>query len=601
MVIGEYPSDYMTQYTEKFGKYVLLDKVATGGMAELYRAKLTGAGGFEKLIAIKKILQHLNEEEKLVASFVDEAKLAAFLHHPNIVQIYDFGCMDDIYYIAMEYLAGKDLRYTIKKALEQDVKIELDVILYVIMCLCDGIEYAHTLKDFAGNPLHIIHRDIGPQNLIMTYDGQVKIIDFGIAKAATQTTSTQVGTIKGKVAYMSPEQAGGNVVDHRSDIFSIGIILYELLTRTKMYKGDTFEALAKARDAKFDSLAELNPELPDALYHIVEKALEKDPDLRYQSAHEMYVDIERFMSENSLKVSQRDLAAYMNELFLEESRTEECKIRKFIHPDANDNTEQDNNHFDKYMAKEDGDEFQSTVNMNVSFAKRIIKPIVSLLLLIIISVSAYILFHDKVFLMAVPKSTEKNDSAVNIQTYEIMLKEKKYAEAATKIEAELLRQPGSEIALSGLYSKALTGIASGLQKDERNKSIELFEKAVRLDRSNSEAAIKLGSLFTKMKKNRKAIKYYTIASGFDKENPDIYFNLGYNYAIVNDYGKAREMYMSVVRLAPAFVDEAYFNIALIDDKIGRRKDAVLNLKAALKANPANKNAKKYLKRLTTIK
>ena len=193
----------------QFGKYILLDRIATGGMAELYRAKITGSEGFEKVIAIKKILPHLTREESLISSFIDEAKLAAFLQHPNIVQIYDFGEMEDSYFLAMEYLFGKDLKFIIEKSKEMQNPIELEDALLITTQICNGLFYAHNLKDFHGKPLNIIHRDIGPQNIFITFDGQVKIIDFGIAKAANQSTITQSDLIKGKVAYMSPETGPG--------------------------------------------------------------------------------------------------------------------------------------------------------------------------------------------------------------------------------------------------------------------------------------------------------------------------------------------------------------------------------------------------------
>jgi serine/threonine protein kinase len=204
---------------QKFGKYQLLDKIATGGMAELYRAKLTRAEGFEKLIAIKKILPHLSCEGELVKAFVDEAKLAALLQHENIVQIYDFGNLEGEYFIAMEYLFGKDLRSIIRKAEERNMSIGLENTLYLVSQICAGLDYSHNLKDLQGKPLNIIHRDINPQNIFITYEGQVKLIDFGIAKAASHNTTTHEGLIKGKLAYMSPEQANGEVIDHRSDIF----------------------------------------------------------------------------------------------------------------------------------------------------------------------------------------------------------------------------------------------------------------------------------------------------------------------------------------------------------------------------------------------
>jgi serine/threonine protein kinase len=189
---------------KKFGKYQLLQKIAVGGMAELYRSKVTRAHGFEKLVAIKKILPHLTD------------------------QGYDFGSIDDEYFIAMEYLFGKDLRKLTHKVKKTAAPLGLENTLYIVSRICAGLDYSHNLKDLQGKPLNIIHRDINPQNIFLTYEGQIKIIDFGIAKAASHNSTTHEGLIKGKLAYMSPEQATGKTIDHRSDIFSTGIILYEL-------------------------------------------------------------------------------------------------------------------------------------------------------------------------------------------------------------------------------------------------------------------------------------------------------------------------------------------------------------------------------------
>ena len=268
----------------QFGKYRLLDKIAVGGMAELYRAKLTGVQGFEKLIAIKKILPNLSEEDNLITSFIDEAKLAALLHHENIVQIYDFGNMDNEYFIAMEFLFGKDLRTIRKAANNRELPLGMGYILYIISRICAGLDYSHNLKDLQGKPLNIIHRDINPQNILVTYEGQVKIIDYGIAKAASQNNKTRENLIKGKLAYMSPEQANGQTIDHRSDIFSTGIILYELLADRRMFEGETMHVLSLVREAHYDPPEEVIPDLPAKLNQILHRALAKDPDERYQSA-----------------------------------------------------------------------------------------------------------------------------------------------------------------------------------------------------------------------------------------------------------------------------------------------------------------------------
>jgi serine/threonine protein kinase/tetratricopeptide (TPR) repeat protein len=311
----------------RFGKYLLLDKIATGGMAELYRAKITGVQGFEKLIAIKKILPHLAHEEDLVECFIDEAKLAALLNHQNIVQIYDFGSLEGTYYIAMQYLFGKDLRRILSKAEKKGMGMGLEYGLYIASRICSGLEYAHNLKDFQGKPLRLIHRDISPQNILITYEGDVKIVDFGIAKAAARSTLTQAGMIKGKVAYMSPEQAGGEVIDYRSDIFSAGILLYELTTGKRMFQGETMEVLSKVREGRFDP-PETVAELPERVCGVLHKALARDPDQRYQTCAEMMTDLEACIHELSLWPTSSGLGRIMRALFEEEIAEEEKAIQR---------------------------------------------------------------------------------------------------------------------------------------------------------------------------------------------------------------------------------------------------------------------------------
>ena len=312
----------------RFGKYILLDKLAVGGMAELYRAMITGVQGFEKLIAIKKILPHLATEEELVRSFIDEAKLAALLHHQNIVQIYDFGSLGESYFIAMEYLLGKDCRIIKSKAKEKNLPIELQNAIFIVSRICSGLNYAHKLKDFQGKPLNIIHRDISPQNIIITYEGDVKIVDFGIAKAANQASMTQFGMIKGKVAYMSPEQAAGKTIDQRSDIFACGILLYELVTGKRMFSGDTMHILANVRDAEFTKPEEAKKDLPEKLLKVLYKALEKEADQRYQTCGDMLTDLEECACRLDVHPTAHGFSRYMKTLFAEEIAAEELHLQK---------------------------------------------------------------------------------------------------------------------------------------------------------------------------------------------------------------------------------------------------------------------------------
>ncbi len=343
---------------EKFGKYFLLDPIATGGMAELHRAKITGEEGFEKVIAMKKILPHLVNEEKLVKAFIDEARLAAFLQHENIVRIFDFGKMENDYFIAMEYLNGKNLQFLIKKSQQKGSPLGKENILHIISCMCNGLHYAHTQKNFKGEPLNIIHRDISPPNIFISYEGEVKIIDFGVAKAASQNSSTRMGVIKGKVAYMSPEQAEGGKIDSRSDIFAIGSIFYELLAGTPLYQGDTMQVLAKARNADFKPPEKIIPDLEQGLLKILQRSLAKNPDHRYQSCGEMLADIEKLILEAFLRPATWSLARYMKNLFNKEIAREEIVMQDVLELAGNGG-------FDAFnKSSQEADGYQNTVTLD---------------------------------------------------------------------------------------------------------------------------------------------------------------------------------------------------------------------------------------------
>ncbi len=318
------PEDYTPA---RFGKYLLLDKIASGGMAELYRAKMRGDEGFEKLIAIKKVLPHLVNEKRLIEAFIDEARLAAFLQHENIIRTYDFGRMGEDFFIAMEYLFGKNLRLITDKAREAGRPLPLSEILFIMAAAADGLDYSHKLKDFSGTPLRLIHRDVSPPNLFVTYDGQVKVVDFGVAKAASRNTQTQLGVIKGKLAYMSPEQAEGGEIDHRTDVFALGAVLYELLTGQRMFAGDTMQVLALVREGRYRPPEEVAPDLPPVLCDIVKKACVKELSRRYETCGRMLADIENAMDELSLRPTGRSLGRTMVRLFAADIPAEEEAMR----------------------------------------------------------------------------------------------------------------------------------------------------------------------------------------------------------------------------------------------------------------------------------
>ncbi|MCX6555871.1 MAG: protein kinase [Candidatus Aminicenantes bacterium] len=279
------------------GDYVLLGLIARGGMAEIYKAKKKGVKGFEKIIAIKKILSGYGEDDKYIEMLVDEAKIAAELSHPNIIQIYDLGRKDNYYFIAMEYVLGKDLRETQSRLREKDQWFPEEISLFLCIKILEALNYAHKAKDSHGHALEIVHRDVSPPNILISYNGDVKLTDFGISKASIKMHQTISGALKGKLLYMSPEQARGEgTIDCRSDLYSVGVVLFELLTSRKLFL-DTSEmgVLKKVQNGEILNPREINPNIDPALEKIILKSLNKAPDKRYQSAAAMIADLETFM------------------------------------------------------------------------------------------------------------------------------------------------------------------------------------------------------------------------------------------------------------------------------------------------------------------
>ncbi len=301
--------------TGSFGRYTLLEKIAAGGMAEVFKARMRGEEGFEKIVAIKRILPHMADNDDFITMFVDEAKLAAQLTHNNIIHIYDLGKVEQYHYIAMEYVEGKDLRSILKLGSERDFALPPELALFVASKIANALDYAHRRLGIDGKELNLVHRDVSPQNILISFEGDIKLCDFGIAKAATKVSQTQTGALKGKLQYMSPEQAWGKKIDRRTDIFSLGIVLFEMLTGERLFTGDTdLTILEQVRDAKVVAPSTRNPDVPKKVDQIVLKALAKNPQDRYQNASELERDINQVLYSYQPTPGPADLAIYMHRL-----------------------------------------------------------------------------------------------------------------------------------------------------------------------------------------------------------------------------------------------------------------------------------------------
>jgi serine/threonine protein kinase len=298
-----------------------------GGMAEVFLAKSFGAAGFERLLVIKKILPHLAEDEEFITMFIDEARIASTLTHSNIIQINELGKEDNDYYIAMEYMMAKDLSRIHEKISRQKRAVPIPIVVLIASRICEGLEYAHRKKDSDGKSLDIIHRDISPGNVLVSYDGDVKLIDFGIAKAQNRMGRTTAGTLKGKFGYMSPEQVRGMPLDHRSDIFSVGILVYELLTGERLFGAESdFGTLEKVRNAQVEPPTTYNSKIPAELERVVMQALARDPEERYDWASDMQEDLVRFLMQDGSLTTSKSLAAFMRDMFKRELKKENERL-----------------------------------------------------------------------------------------------------------------------------------------------------------------------------------------------------------------------------------------------------------------------------------
>ncbi len=302
----------------RFGNYLLLDRINVGGMAEVFRAKSSGMAGVERLVAIKRILPNLAQDPDFTDMFIDEARIAIHLRHSNIAQIYELNEIGQSLFIAMEYVQGRDLRALINRMRFLGREIPLPLIVYIISRVCDGLDYAHRKRDdLSMRDLNIVHRDVSPQNVILSYEGEVKIIDFGIAKASAKRTHTQAGILKGKFGYMAPEQVMGHDIDRRADIFCTGILSYELLTRERLFSGSNeLSTLRRIRQREITPPTIVNPAIPKPIEEMVLQALALDPEDRFPYASDYGHALQKALVESGLSpCSSRDLREFMHEVF----------------------------------------------------------------------------------------------------------------------------------------------------------------------------------------------------------------------------------------------------------------------------------------------
>jgi serine/threonine-protein kinase len=302
-------------------RYRVVEKLESGGMAEVFRAESEGLQGFRKQVAIKRVLPHLSSKKKFISMFLDEARLSAQLSHSNCVQVFDIGVGDNAFFIVMEFVDGANLKAIIEHIKKSGRDFPVEAAVYISLELCKGLAYAHELTDNNGIPLHIVHRDMSPPNVLVTKNGEVKIVDFGLAKANSQLEKSEPGIIKGKFSYLSPEAAMGQEVDARTDVFAVGIILWELLGGQRLFLGDTdFQTVKKVQAANVPSISGINKRVPQELEKIINKSLARDPTQRYATARALGMDLSKFMFKFGVPVSTFDVSTLVQGAMKERQR-----------------------------------------------------------------------------------------------------------------------------------------------------------------------------------------------------------------------------------------------------------------------------------------
>ena len=303
-------------------RYTITERLDQGGMAEVFLGVAESLQGFKKNVAIKRILPSLARNQKFVSMFLDEAKLSLFLQHANIVQVFDIGQSEASYFLVMEYVNGCNLRHLLDRLASRGQRIRVAEAIYLILEACKGLSYAHTCENpESGEPLHIVHRDVSPPNILISKNGEVKLVDFGLAKANSQIESTDPGVVKGKFSYLSPEAASGQDIDQRADVFAVGILLWEMLTNRRLFLGESdYQTVELVRQARIPSIAAINPEIEPELEGVIRKALERDPDRRYDDAADLGDALAQYLFSRRMKVTARDIAALVRDAQVEQAR-----------------------------------------------------------------------------------------------------------------------------------------------------------------------------------------------------------------------------------------------------------------------------------------
>lgn len=639
-----------------YGDYYLTRKIATGGMAELFRALKVGAAGFEKLLVVKRLLPHLAADRELREMFLDEARLASQLNHANIAQVYDLGQAEAAdpgrpqteitYFIAMEYVFGKSLAEVIRRGQEMGRPLSVQNAVRIVSNAAAALDYAHEKAGPSGQPLGLVHRDVSPQNILISYEGEVKLVDFGIAKALSSSTTTRPGTLKGKFSYMAPEQAKGEPVDRRTDVYALGIVMWESLTGKRLFAGDSEAViLGKVIAPVVPPPSGENPDVPPELEEVCLKALAPDPDERFASAAEMCSALEAWLHTLPNYPSSYSLRGHMLELFGgskdEESQQigeEQTAVRRECEtggekPQAPPPPAEATQVYTPEQAKAAGAASKPKGGGKGGIIA------VAAALVIAAGVAGYFLLSGpkpaappppapagkeqaatKAPAPAKPQAKPKAEPQAKApapatepapaakpkpaplpaaaQKGQEALKAHRYGEALAALDQAVEADSALAPRLARDRAEALLGLASEKAQDRPKEALADLERATELDPSWGEAFLQLGRVRTKLHMYEPALEAYQKAIDLGPRWRAIgYFNRGYILLEQEKYQEAAEAYGQVVKIDSPHAADAWVNLAVCHYKLGDMDAAEHDLRQALAENPNHERAQKYLKLL----
>lgn len=615
-------------HIEQFKDYYLTRRIGIGGMAEIFRAWKLGEEGFEKQVVVKRLLSHLAGNDDFRTMFLDEARLASQLNHPNIVHVYDLGRHTDQhsdavnYFIAMEYVFGKNLAEVRNKAQDKGLSLSLEYLVRIIAGAASALHYAHEKKDSAGRPLNIVHRDVSPQNILISYEGDAKLVDFGIAKALTKSQHTQAGVLKGKLAYMSPEQARGETIDRRADIYALGVVFWEFLTGMRLFAGESeASVLHKVLEPKIESPASISSMVSSELEAMCMKCLAPNPDDRYPDALSLAMALESHLRELTTFPGSYSIRNFMQVLFGPEIENESLQVqeeakavREFaktgIQPDATFVAEQADEGKTVVVPTDASSSKPGPASMlSRSWQKIPGGPITVGGAVVLLAVLAFVFLTSggeeqvpkeqaSVPAVSFPVEGQPDHEAI-LEQVGLLLDKEDIEGALSIIDEEENGQPWSVAGLKQARAAVLTRKAETLFMDEDPKqALQYLQSVIDHVPGYAEAHLQIGRALTRLERDDEALQAYDQAIQLDPSLHVAYYNSGSLLLHKGDFGRAEQLFLQTLELQPPYLADVYVNLAGCRIRGGDLKGAESFLRKAVEADPGHEIAQQNLNRLT---